>query len=57
MILPLMLLCYMACLQVQLYFMILERLGKCVEALEVVRGPLGGEGFLIFFVKDFDKRR
>ncbi|XP_046900636.1 N-alpha-acetyltransferase 25, NatB auxiliary subunit [Hypomesus transpacificus] len=27
--------------EVQLYFMILERLGKCVEALEVVRGPLG----------------
>lgn len=22
--------------------MILERLGKCVEALEVIRGPLGG---------------
>lgn len=31
------------CLQVQLYFMILERLGKCVEALEVIRGPLGGK--------------
>ena len=30
------------CLQVQLYFMILERLGKCVEALDVIRGPLGG---------------
>uniref|UniRef100_A0A8C9Z955 N-alpha-acetyltransferase 25, NatB auxiliary subunit n=1 Tax=Sander lucioperca TaxID=283035 RepID=A0A8C9Z955_SANLU len=27
--------------EVQLYFMILERLGKCVEALEVIRGPLG----------------
>ncbi|XP_068609025.1 N-alpha-acetyltransferase 25, NatB auxiliary subunit [Brachionichthys hirsutus] len=27
--------------EVQLYFMILERLGKCVEALDVVRGPLG----------------
>ncbi|XP_012685727.2 N-alpha-acetyltransferase 25, NatB auxiliary subunit [Clupea harengus] len=27
--------------EVQLYFMILERLGKCVEALEVLRGPLG----------------
>nr|XP_055063489.1 N-alpha-acetyltransferase 25, NatB auxiliary subunit [Misgurnus anguillicaudatus] len=27
--------------EVQLYFMILERLGKYVEALEVVRGPLG----------------
>ncbi|KAK0154348.1 N-alpha-acetyltransferase 25, NatB auxiliary subunit [Merluccius polli] len=27
--------------EVQLYFMILERLGKCEEALEVVRGPLG----------------
>ncbi len=22
--------------------MILERLGKCVEALDVIRGPLGG---------------
>lgn len=30
--------------QVQLYFMILERLGKYDEALEVVRGQLGGEG-------------
>uniref|UniRef100_A0A8C1PYA1 N(alpha)-acetyltransferase 25, NatB auxiliary subunit n=1 Tax=Cyprinus carpio TaxID=7962 RepID=A0A8C1PYA1_CYPCA len=29
--------------EVQLYFMILERLGKYVEALEVVQGPLGGE--------------
>lgn len=29
-------------LQVQLYFMILERLGKCEEALSVIRGPLGG---------------
>ena len=29
-------------LQVQLYFMILERLGKCEEALDVIRGPLGG---------------
>ena len=29
--------------EVQLYFMILERLGKCVEALDVVRGPLGGK--------------
>lgn len=29
--------------QVQLYFMILERLGKYDEALEVVRGQLGGE--------------
>ncbi|XP_052463548.1 N-alpha-acetyltransferase 25, NatB auxiliary subunit isoform X2 [Carassius gibelio] len=27
--------------EVQLYFMILERLGKYVEALEVVQGPLG----------------
>uniref|UniRef100_A0A3P8XD33 N-alpha-acetyltransferase 25, NatB auxiliary subunit n=1 Tax=Esox lucius TaxID=8010 RepID=A0A3P8XD33_ESOLU len=27
--------------EVQLYFMILERLGKCVEALNMVRGPLG----------------
>ncbi|KAM9734551.1 N-alpha-acetyltransferase 25, NatB auxiliary subunit isoform 1-T1 [Menidia menidia] len=27
--------------EVQLYFMILERLGKCEEALEVIRGPLG----------------
>uniref|UniRef100_A0A1A8PNE6 N-alpha-acetyltransferase 25, NatB auxiliary subunit n=1 Tax=Nothobranchius rachovii TaxID=451742 RepID=A0A1A8PNE6_9TELE len=27
--------------EVQLYFMILERLGKYVEALEVIRGPLG----------------
>ncbi|CAB1318259.1 unnamed protein product [Coregonus sp. 'balchen'] len=27
--------------EVQLYFMILERLGKCVEALDMVRGPLG----------------
>uniref|UniRef100_A0A667YIR6 N-alpha-acetyltransferase 25, NatB auxiliary subunit n=1 Tax=Myripristis murdjan TaxID=586833 RepID=A0A667YIR6_9TELE len=27
--------------EVQLYFMILERLGKCVEALDVIRGPLG----------------
>ncbi|KAM6986432.1 N-alpha-acetyltransferase 25, NatB auxiliary subunit [Aplochiton taeniatus] len=27
--------------EVQLYFIILERLGKCVEALEVIRGPLG----------------
>ncbi|XP_008323859.1 N-alpha-acetyltransferase 25, NatB auxiliary subunit [Cynoglossus semilaevis] len=27
--------------EVQLYFMILERLGKCEEALDVVRGPLG----------------
>ncbi|XP_062268710.1 N-alpha-acetyltransferase 25, NatB auxiliary subunit isoform X2 [Platichthys flesus] len=27
--------------EVQLYFMILQRLGKCEEALEVVRGPLG----------------
>ncbi|XP_077398657.1 N-alpha-acetyltransferase 25, NatB auxiliary subunit [Vanacampus margaritifer] len=27
--------------EVQLYFMILERLGKCQEALDVVRGPLG----------------
>ncbi|XP_060916961.1 N-alpha-acetyltransferase 25, NatB auxiliary subunit [Labrus mixtus] len=27
--------------EVQLYYMILERLGKCVEALEVIRGPLG----------------
>ncbi|TRY53975.1 hypothetical protein DNTS_015538 [Danionella cerebrum] len=27
--------------EVQLYFMILERLGKFVEALEVVQGPLG----------------
>uniref|UniRef100_A0A3Q0SVE0 N-alpha-acetyltransferase 25, NatB auxiliary subunit n=1 Tax=Amphilophus citrinellus TaxID=61819 RepID=A0A3Q0SVE0_AMPCI len=27
--------------EVQLYFMILERLGKCIEALEVIRGPLG----------------
>uniref|UniRef100_A0A7N8YEV2 N-alpha-acetyltransferase 25, NatB auxiliary subunit n=1 Tax=Mastacembelus armatus TaxID=205130 RepID=A0A7N8YEV2_9TELE len=27
--------------EVQLYFMILERLGKCVEALNVIRGPLG----------------
>lgn len=29
--------------QVQLYFMILERLGKYNEALEVLRGQLGGE--------------
>uniref|UniRef100_A0A672IWE5 N(alpha)-acetyltransferase 25, NatB auxiliary subunit n=1 Tax=Salarias fasciatus TaxID=181472 RepID=A0A672IWE5_SALFA len=28
--------------EVQLYFMILERLGKCEEALDVIRGPLGG---------------
>uniref|UniRef100_A0A665UD52 N-alpha-acetyltransferase 25, NatB auxiliary subunit n=1 Tax=Echeneis naucrates TaxID=173247 RepID=A0A665UD52_ECHNA len=27
--------------EVQLYFMILERLGKCEEALDVIRGPLG----------------
>ncbi|XP_011603060.1 N-alpha-acetyltransferase 25, NatB auxiliary subunit isoform X1 [Takifugu rubripes] len=27
--------------EVQLYFMILERLGKCEEALSVIRGPLG----------------
>uniref|UniRef100_A0A8C5E2G7 N-alpha-acetyltransferase 25, NatB auxiliary subunit n=1 Tax=Gouania willdenowi TaxID=441366 RepID=A0A8C5E2G7_GOUWI len=27
--------------EVQLYFMILERLGKYVEALELIRGPLG----------------
>ncbi|XP_034402615.1 N-alpha-acetyltransferase 25, NatB auxiliary subunit isoform X2 [Cyclopterus lumpus] len=27
--------------EVQLYYMILERLGKCVEALDVIRGPLG----------------
>ncbi|XP_057675523.1 N-alpha-acetyltransferase 25, NatB auxiliary subunit isoform X2 [Corythoichthys intestinalis] len=27
--------------EVQLYFMILERLGKCQEALEVIKGPLG----------------
>ncbi|XP_019711940.1 N-alpha-acetyltransferase 25, NatB auxiliary subunit [Hippocampus comes] len=27
--------------EVQLYFMILERLGKCEEALEVIKGPLG----------------
>uniref|UniRef100_A0A3B5PYD5 N-alpha-acetyltransferase 25, NatB auxiliary subunit n=1 Tax=Xiphophorus maculatus TaxID=8083 RepID=A0A3B5PYD5_XIPMA len=27
--------------EVQLYFMILERLGKCEEALHVIRGPLG----------------
>lgn len=27
--------------EVQLYFMILERLGKCEEALKVIRGPLG----------------
>lgn len=30
------------CFKVQLYFMILERLGKCEEALEVIKGPLGG---------------
>ncbi|XP_054613553.1 N-alpha-acetyltransferase 25, NatB auxiliary subunit isoform X2 [Dunckerocampus dactyliophorus] len=27
--------------EVQLYFMILERLGKCEEALDVIKGPLG----------------
>uniref|UniRef100_A0A8C6WN22 N-alpha-acetyltransferase 25, NatB auxiliary subunit n=1 Tax=Neogobius melanostomus TaxID=47308 RepID=A0A8C6WN22_9GOBI len=27
--------------EVQLYYMILERLGKCEEALKVIRGPLG----------------
>lgn len=34
-------------LQVQLYFMILEQLGKDVEALEVIRGPLGGRWMFI----------
>ncbi|XP_033845022.1 LOW QUALITY PROTEIN: N-alpha-acetyltransferase 25, NatB auxiliary subunit [Periophthalmus magnuspinnatus] len=27
--------------EVQLYFMILERLGKCEEALKIIKGPLG----------------
>ncbi|MEQ2205317.1 hypothetical protein XENOCAPTIV_016774 [Xenoophorus captivus] len=34
--------------QVQLYFMILERLGKCDEALEVIRGPLGGDEDMVW---------
>ena len=41
--------CVVVWLQVQLYFMILERLGKCEEALEVIRGPLGGRR-LCFYV-------
>lgn len=42
---------FCAVFQVQLYFMILERLGKYVEALEVVQGPLGGEmkNWMCFF--------
>ena len=35
--------------EVQLYLIILKQLGKWQEALELLKGPLGGKSFLLAF--------